>query len=274
VNYRHAFHAGNHADVFKHAALVLLLEWLTQKPAPFAVLDTHAGIGVYDLASEAAQKTREYEAGAGKVLGRELAAAPGYAALLGALNPGPLTTYPGSPEIVRRFLRADDRLIACELHPEDAAALRARYRRDPRVSVHHRDGYEAISALTPPAERRGLVFIDPPFEQPDEAQRLAEALAAGLRKWPTGTFAAWYPIKDGVIGAGLARAASLGRFPKTLRAEFSPYPRDGVSFAGGGLMVCNAPWKLDERLTALCQELSGLLGDGRGSWSVEWLSEP
>lgn len=273
MNYRHAFHAGNHVDVFKHAALSFVLEWLLQKPAPFTVLDTHAGVGVYDLTTGEAQRTREYEAGVGRVFGPGLASAPAYSALLREMNPDGLASYPGSPEIVRRMLRAEDRLIACELHPDDAEALRTRYRGDGRVSVHRRDGYEAIGALLPPKERRGLVLIDPPFEQADEGERLAAALGAGLRKWQNGTFMAWYPVKDGLIGAALARAAAAGGFPKTLRAEFSPYPRDGVSLSGGGLMIVNAPWRLDERLTALCQELSGRLGDG-GGWAVDWLAQP
>jgi len=274
MNYRHAFHAGNHLDVFKHAALVFVLEWLLQKPQPFAVLDTHAGIGSYDLTCEAAQRTREYEDGAAKVIGPGLESAPGYVELLRSMNPSGLATYPGSPEIVRRMLRKDDRLIACELHPEDASTLKARYRRDPRIAVHHRDGYEAIGAFTPPKERRGLVFIDPPYEERDEGERLADALAAGLKKWPGGTFMAWYPIKDSLIGDGLSRAAREGSFPKTLRAEFLPYPRDNLRLAGGGLLICNAPWRLDERLTALCTELSRLLGDGEASWRVDWVNPP
>jgi 23S rRNA (adenine2030-N6)-methyltransferase len=218
MNYRHAFHAGNHLDVFKHAALVFVLEWLLQKPQGFAVLDTHAGIGTYDLTCDEAQRTREYEDGAAKVVGPGLASAPAYGALLRAMNPNGLVSYPGSPEIVRRLLRAQDRLIACELHPEDAATLKARYRGDPRIAVHHRDGYEAIGAFTPPKERRGLVLIDPPYEERDEGARLADALAAGLKKWPNGTFMAWYPIKDSLIGDSLARAAKADGFPKTLRA--------------------------------------------------------
>lgn len=272
MNYRHAFHAGNHADVFKHAALTLILEHLLGKPAPFAVLDTHAGLGVYDLGAEGAQKTKEYEAGVGRVFGHDLPSAPAYAALLASMNPGGPRTYPGSPEIVRSALRPGDRLIACELHPADAQALKARYRNDRQVAVHRRDGYEAIGALTPPAERRGLVFIDPPFEAPDETERLIAALQAGLARWPTGIFCAWYPIKDGRIGDLIAGAAIVGRFPKTLRAEFTPYPRDGVSMAGGGLLICNAPWKLDEKLTALCKELAPLLGDGHATWSVKALT--
>jgi 23S rRNA (adenine2030-N6)-methyltransferase len=270
MNYRHLFHAGNHADVFKHAALTLVLEHLSAKPQPFAVLDTHAGVGVYDLTSDGARKTREFEAGVGLVFGRELASAPAYSALLREMNPGGLATYPGSPEIVRRLLRDGDRLIACELHPDDVQSLRARYRGDRRVAVHHRDGYEALVALTPPAERRGLALIDPPFEQKDEAARVATALAAGLRRWPNGVFMAWYPVKDGAIGDELAVAATA--FPKTLRAEFLAYPKDGVQMSGGGLVICNAPWKLDERLRAVCEELHPLLGEGRGSWRVEQLS--
>ena len=274
MNYRHAFHAGNHADVFKHTALTILLEHLLQKPQPFAVLDTHAGAGVYDLAGEPAQKTREHEAGAGRILGRGLASAPRYAELLEAMNPAGLKVYPGSPEIVRRMLREGDRLIACELHPDDAKALKAWRGRDPRIAVHHRDGYEAIGALLPPAERRGLVLIDPPFEAPDDASRLAEAIGVGLRKWPTGVFLAWYPIKDSRIGDLIWGAAIMGRFPRALRAECSPYRRDGVAMAGSGLLVCNAPWKLDENLSVLCAELSARLGEGEGSWSVRVLDAP
>jgi 23S rRNA (adenine2030-N6)-methyltransferase len=274
MNYRHAFHAGNHADVFKHAALTLVLEHLRQKPQPFAVLDTHAGIGAYDLTSEAAQKTREHEEGVGRVFASGLAAAPAYTDVLRALNPDGLAAYPGSPEITRRLLRDRDRLIACELHPADVETLRARYRADPRVAVHHRDGYEAVGALLPPVERRGLVLIDPPFERADESERLIRALTTGLRRWPTGIFMAWYPVKDAAIRDALTAAARSIPFPKTLRAEFLAYPRDGVGMAGGGLLICNAPWKQDEKLSALCRELHPRLGEGRGSWSVDWMNPP
>jgi len=274
MNYRHVFHAGNHTEVFKHAALVFVLERLLAKPQPFAVLDTHAGVGLYDLGSAEAQKTREYEHGAARVFGRDLPSAPAYTRLLAALNPEGLKAYPGSPEIVRRMLRDHDRLVACELHPADVATLRRRYRGDPRVSVHHRDGYEAIGALSPPPERRGLVFIDPPYERTDEAERLAQALADGLRKWPNGIFLAWYPIKDRRIADTLAQAAVAGAFPKALRAEFLAYPRDDAALAGGGIIVCNTPWRLDDKLKALCGELAGLLGDGAATWRVDWLTAP
>ncbi len=274
MNYRHAFHAGNHADVFKHAALVTVLEHLLAKPAPFAVLDTHAGVGVYGLDSDEALRTREFEAGVGRLAGADLPAARGYLALLADLNPHGLAVYPGSPEIVRRHLREQDRLIACELHPADHAALKGRYRGDRRIAAHRRDGYEAVGALTPPAERRGLVLIDPPYEAPDEAERVVAALTAGLRRWRTGVFMAWYPIKDGAIGDMLAGAASVGAFPRTLRAELTPLPRNGTGMAGGGLIVVNAPWRLDEKLASLAERLAALLGDGMGTWSVGWVTPP
>ncbi|HZC16721.1 MAG TPA: 23S rRNA (adenine(2030)-N(6))-methyltransferase RlmJ [Caulobacteraceae bacterium] len=274
MNYRHAFHAGNHADVFKHAALILVIEHLLRKPQPFAVLDTHAGLGVYDLTSELAQKTREYEQGAARVFGANLASARTYLDLLAAMNLAALETYPGSPEIVRRLLRDQDRLIACELHPADFEPLKARYRDDRRVSVHHRDGYEAIGAFTPPPERRGLVFIDPPYEEKDEARRLAAVLSAGLRKWPGGVFMAWYPIKDRLIAETLSNAAIVAAWPKTLRAEFLAGPEDGLTLAGGGIIVCNAPWRLDEKLAALGEALNGRLGAGGGRWAMDWLTAP
>ncbi len=272
MNYRHAFHAGNHTEVFKHAALVFVLEHLLQKPQPFAVLDTHAGLGLYDLTSEQAQKTREYEEGVARIIGPGLKSAPAYTSLVQSMNPDGPAAYPGSPEIVRHFLRDQDRLMACELHPADAETLKARYRGDPRISIHHRDGYEAIGGLLPPPERRGLVFIDPPFELKDEAARLARALATGLKRWSTGIFLAWYPVKDHEIGDALAAAAGEAGLPKALRAEFLPYAMDETTLPGGGLIVCNTPWKLDEKLSALCEELGGVLGTGRGGWAVEWIT--
>ena len=272
MNYRHAFHAGNHADVFKHAALALVLEHLRGKPQPFAVLDTHAGIGAYDLAGDEAQRSPEWREGIGRIFGRQLASAPGYSQIIASLNPDGLKTYPGSPEIVRALLRPDDRLMACELHPADAQTLKARYRHEPRVAVHQRDGYEAMTALLPPPERRGLVLIDPPFEQTDETQRLTAALAQGLKRWPTGIFMAWYPIKDRKVSSALSAAATAAPWPKALGAEFLPFLWEENSLPGSGLLILNAPWKLDEKLAGLCQELSDLLGAGSARWSVDQLT--
>jgi 23S rRNA (adenine2030-N6)-methyltransferase len=271
VNYRHAFHAGNHADVFKHAALTLVIERLLEKPQPFAVLDTHAGIGLYDLTSDEARRSPEYLEGAARLMGRRLASAPGYTRLLHEMNPDGLKAYPGSPEIVRRLMRPDDRLVLCELHPADAAELKARYRADERIAVHHRDGYEAVGGLLPPTPRRGLVLIDPPFERTDETARLVRALRAGLKRWPTGIFMAWHPSKDPAVARALREAAEAGAWPKTLHAELIAYAADEASLPGGGLLIVNAPWKLDGALIALCEELAGVLGTGAGGWRVEAL---
>ncbi len=271
MNYRHAYHAGSHTDVFKHAVLVTLLEHLRKKPAPFTVIDTHAGAGRYDLASVEAGKTGEAADGVGHVIGKDLPEATAYLDLVRAFNPDGLRIYPGSPAIIAAFLRAEDRLIACELHDEEAARLRRNFRGDPRVSVHHRDGYEAIGAFVPPPMRRGLVFIDPPYEKDDEGafRRLAERLNAGLRKWPGGIFAAWYPLKDR-LGADQIRVGYATDNPPTLAVEFLRQPIDGTAFAGSGLVIVNPPFQIEARLESLGLELLAAFEAASGSVGIDW----
>jgi 23S rRNA (adenine2030-N6)-methyltransferase len=272
MNYRHAYHAGNHADVFKHAALCLLLLALRRKPKPFAVLDTHAGPGLYDLASEEAAKTGEWREGIGRLFGRDLTVAAPYLDLVARLNPEGLKRYPGSPEIVRAFLRDGDRLTVCELHPIDEAELKRNFRRDKRVAVHHRDGYEAIGGLLPPTARRGLVLIDPPFERTDEFERLADALNVGLKKWPTGMFLAWYPIKPRNAGDALRKRYARNN-PPTLTQEFLVRRPDGLALAGSGLVIVNPPWQFEATLAALMKELAAALGAPRQPPSDWWIEE-
>lgn len=274
MNYRHAFHAGNHTEVFKHAALVLIIEHLLAKPQPFMVLDTHSGLGEYDLSSREALRTNEKAEGVERIFNARVSAARGYVELLKKINGDTLQVYPGSPEIIRRLLRPDDRLVACELHPEDAEVLIDRYRHDRRVQAQNRDGYAAVNALLPPRERRGLVFIDPPFEERTEIDSMIRALSIGLAKWATGIFCLWYPIKDGKIGDELSAAAKSGCFPSALRSEFLPYQVDGQTLAGSGLLICNTPWKLNEKIEALCRELQPLLGNKKSRWTVSWINEP
>ncbi|UUP18389.1 23S rRNA (adenine(2030)-N(6))-methyltransferase RlmJ [Nitratireductor thuwali] len=268
MNYRHAFHAGNHTEVFKHAALTLVLEQLLQKPRPFAILDTHAGIGLYDLTADEALRTNEKAAGVERIFGRALPSASMYFSALHAINGNGLTSYPGSPELARLALRECDRLILCELHPTDGLQLKRRYQKDRRISVHVRDGYEAIGALLPPPERRGVVFIDPPFERKDEINLIQRALQKGFQKWATGIFMVWYPIKEPTTGEAVASAAALAGFSSALQAEFCPYQRDGGILAGSGIVICNPPWKIDDKLRTLCGDLTSLLGGKRSSWSV------
>ncbi|WP_185966437.1 23S rRNA (adenine(2030)-N(6))-methyltransferase RlmJ [Methylosinus sporium] len=269
MNYRHAFHAGNHTEVFKHAVLTLLLEHLLQKTKPFSVLDTHGGLGVYDLDSEEATRTNERCAGIDRVFGKPLASAPMYSRIVETLNGKSLRFYPGSPELIKLALRERDRLVVCELHPQDGALLKARYRSDRRIAVHERDGFEAVGALLPPEERRGLVFIDPPFEKRNDVDQIANSLRTGFGKWATGIFAVWYPIKDGSFGDRIAAAAVGAGFKNVLRAEFCPFPRDGLALAGSGLVICNPPWTIDYKIRHLCQELKVVLGYHLSNWSID-----
>jgi 23S rRNA (adenine2030-N6)-methyltransferase len=271
MNYRHAYHAGNHIDVFKHAVLVMLLEHLRAKSKPFTVLDTHAGAGRYDLTSVEAGKTGEAADGIGRVFGKALPSVPAYPDLIRGLNPDGLVAYPGSPAIVAAFLRSDDRLIACELHEEEAAKLRRAFRGDPRVAVHQRDGYEAINAFVPFPSRRGLVLIDPPYEKDDldAYVRVAERMNAGLAKWPNGMFAAWYPLKDRV-GINQIRMGYADDNPPTLAAEFLREPIDGTTFAGSGMLIVNPPYGIAERLTALGADLAAAFDARKATFRLDW----
>src|ERR1700722_14232108 len=198
MNYRHIYHAGNICDVVKHAVLVLLIEHLRAKDGGFCVLDTHAGIGLYDLHDPRAAKTGEAQGGIMKLLAA--APVPGlepYYDVLQKLNPQEgFRFYPGSPLLAAHMLRPQDRLIACGLHEEDARELRRNFRDRKQVQIHHRDGYEALRAFLPPEEKRGCVLIDPPYEQPDEFEKLGVAVADAYKRWPQGMFAIWYPIKE------------------------------------------------------------------------------
>jgi 23S rRNA (adenine2030-N6)-methyltransferase len=269
MNYRHAYHAGNHTEVFKHSVLVLLLLYLLKKPRPFTVLDTHAGAGTYDLTAVEAERTGEALRGIGRVIDKDVPAASAYLDLVRRLNPAGLRSYPGSPSIVQAFLRAGDHLTACELREDDAAQLRANFRDDRRVSVHCRDGYEAITAFLPPPARRGLVFVDPPFERPNEFEWLADGLNSGIKKWPPGVFAAWYPIKDR-LGTRTLRERYLPRNTPTLCCEFLREPVDGIRLAGSGLVICNPPWQFEKAVATLCRQLLIAFEAQKGAFSIDW----
>ncbi|MCG5241136.1 23S rRNA (adenine(2030)-N(6))-methyltransferase RlmJ [Azospirillum doebereinerae] len=276
MNYRHIFHAGNPADVMKHAVLALILDHLRAKPAPFCVLDTHAGIGCYDLLSEPAQKTLECEDGIGRLFGAP-PPHPSLAPYLGAvegLNPdGRLRWYPGSPRIARAALREQDRLVLVELHPDDARTLKAEFAGDRNVAVHQSDAYLALKAHLPPKEKRGLVLIDPPFEQPDEFARLAEGLAAAHRRWPTGVYALWYPIKERAAVWRFQDAVEKTGIPKVLIAELTWHPEDThLRLNGSGLLIVNPPWTLDDRLRELLPALHDALATTGGGSAVSWLT--
>lgn len=278
MNYRHAFHAGNFADVLKHAVLLALLRALVRKEAPLAYVDTHAGAGRYDLGGAEAAKTLEHAAGIGRLL-----AAPrlpellrDYLALVRGDAPAdvPLREYPGSPLIAARVLRGSDRLLLCEVQDAECAALRLAFAGDPRVSVHQRDGYAALNALLPPRERRGLVLVDPPFEAQDaEFRSIEAALGNAFRRFPQGVYAVWYPIKLRRHVAAFHRWLRGCGMPKVLVAEVLLRPDDSVQTLNGcGVAVVNTPWRLDQALAPALAALPGLLGAARGGGQrLEWL---
>jgi 23S rRNA (adenine2030-N6)-methyltransferase len=255
VNYRHAFHAGNFADCVKHAVLVWLLRALTRKAAPLFVLDTHAGAGRYDLAS-APPRAQEWQQGIGSLLDDPPSALEDYLGLVRSLG-----LYPGSPEITRALLRSRDRLVCCELHPEDARTLRCHFADDHQVAVHRRDAWEALSALLPPQERRGLVLIDPPFEDRREFTMLASGLAAGWRRFPTGVLTAWYPIKQRALPRQLLDAVRDSGMRDVVTAELClREPTDPTRLNGCGILVINPPYRFEHEVPAILTALLNRLG--------------
>ena len=257
MNYRHAFHAGNFADCMKHALLVWLLRAMTRKPAGFCVLDSHAGIGRYDLTAVPAARTGEWRAGIGRLL--EAPAAAALADYVGLVRE--LGLYPGSPVLARALLRPQDRLVCCELHDEDVVALRHVFTRDSQVAVHRRDAWEALSALLPPRERRGLILIDPPYEQPDEFVRLATGLAAGWGRFRAGVFVAWYPIKHGAPVRDFHAALRASGIRDVVAAElWLREPLDPARLNGCGLAIVNPPFGFMDAAPGLLRALLDGLG--------------
>lgn len=259
MNYRHIFHAGNHADVLKHAALLATLKRMQRKETPLAVIETHAGIGLYDLEGPEATRSPEWRFGIGPLMGSDAPALQGLLAAVAAVNPaGGLRFYPGSPELARLTLRPQDRYAGCELHPEDAQALKARYAGDRRLHIHARDGWEALKGLLPPPERRGLVVIDPPYEAPGEAAQAARAIRGALRRFGHGVYLWWRPLKD---AAGIARAdAELfgeGPLPVVEAQLLAPGLVQGLK--GSSVLIVNPPYGLEDDLSALTAAIASAL---------------
>lgn len=259
MNYRHGFHAGNFADVHKHVVLGALLDHLLQKPAAFCVLDTHAGRGAYDLAAAEAHRTGEFHDGVARLWHVD-DAPPAVADWLarvrayhhargGGERP---RFYPGSPHLVCSRLRADDRLLACERHPEELALLKIEFRGERRVAVHGRDGYEALQGLLPPAQKRGLVLIDPPYEPPvEEFARVRAALTTARTRFPQGIIALWYPIKDAAANQRWLRQVKALALGEVLACELCVWPDvKSERLSGSGMLVVNPPWQFAARMAA------------------------
>ncbi len=279
MNYRHAYHAGNHADVLKHAVLARLIEYLAAKDKPFAVLDAHAGIGAYDLQGTEASKTGEWLGGIGLMqepFAQDVEAllSP-YRRAVAALNAmGGLRYYPGSPDIILQGLRVRDRLIANELHPEDAALLKLNYTGERRLVISIMDALQAVKSQLPFIERRGLVLIDPPYEGTDEAQRVVRMLAQGHKRLATGIFMIWYPITTEEFVSGLMTDIAGLQIRNTLRAELRvKRTHEASGLSGSGLLIVNPPFTLEGELQVLLPALAQRLGiQGLGRNAISWLT--
>ena len=282
MNYRHAFHAGNHADVLKHLVLLALIEALQRKDTPYFVLDTHAGRGRYDLDAVESDKTGEALLGIDRLrrwAKNERKPAPALKRYLEAVRPAIADTrpryYPGSPLLVAQTLRDGDRLAACELQADEAKALETVFVHDRRVGTHQRDGYGAMKALLPPAEKRGLVLIDPPYEtQGAEFDTIHTALREALQRWPQGIFAIWYPIKQRRTLMPFLRKIPHLPIKTAWLAELLVRPDDSpLRMNGSGMLVLNPPWQVERDIAAALPQLSKALGEPGASHRLEWLKQ-
>ena len=279
MNYSHAFHAGNFADVVKHIILTRVIEYLKKKDSAFRVIDTHAGIGRYDLTGEIAKRSPEWVDGVGRLLKAPLpqkaqALVEPYLAVIREMNPqGGVENYPGSPLLARKLFRPQDRLSALELHPEYARRLGALFEGDIQVRVIELDGWLALNAHVPPKEKRGLVLVDPPFEEKGEFDRMVDGLQKAHRKFATGVYALWYPLKDTRAVHDFISALRDTNIPRMLRAEVSIRPASNPPrLHGTGIILVNPPFTLEGELRVLLPALAQLLGDpGQGRHKLEWI---
>lgn len=277
LSYRHAYHAGNFADVLKHAVLSLLLLALRGKDKPFRYLETHAGAGRYDLRNKLALKNAEFRSGITRLWERrdlpELLQSY-MAGVRSANQADELRWYPGSPLFARRLLRPQDRMVLCELHSTDIVLLRNLFTRDPQVTVYQRDGYDALKALLPPLERRGLVLCDPAFELKNEHTRLLDALKVAHAKWPTGIFALWHPLQQRAVTERFYRQLERAGIPRILLVELCVLPDTAPrQLSGSGMILVNPPWRIDDELKELLPWLLAALSpEGTGRWRMAWLT--
>jgi len=279
MNYRHAFHAGNFADVHKHVILARVIAYLHRKPTPIRMIDTHAGAGLTDLTGAEASRTGEWHDGIERL--RAAAFSPDIQALLqpyldavARFNPdGHLMAYPGSPLLATAWLRSDDRLLACELQPDVARSLAQNLKGETRATAVAIDGFTALTAFLPPKERRGVVLIDPPFEVLDEFARLADGLVRAHRKWPTGIYLLWYPIKEQRETKAFAARIMRLKVPKILRTELQiAGASDQGQLLGSGLLIVNPPWTLESELKKMLPALTlALSRDPGGRFNLGWL---
>lgn len=274
LSYRHGYHAGNHADVFKHLVQFQLISHLKKKAKPFIYLDTHSGGGRYDLSSDFANKTEEYKTGVAPLLEQRLgqnSLAEFVSFIDSYFEQG---VYPGSPEVATALMREQDRAILMEKHNSEIHVLKGNYFRDERVAIHHRDGNEGLVGLVPPAIKRGLVLMDPAYELPGDYQLAAKTVKASYKKWATGTYAVWYPMlakaKDHDAMMQKAFSDPLFNSCVVLRFWVQSQPLD-TGMYGSAMMVVNPPWQFAEQMESKLSELLSLIGGPDGGFSIDWL---
>lgn len=273
LSYRHGFHAGNFADVLKHSLISLVITALKQKDKPFVYIDTHAGAGKYDLSGEFAQKTGEFRQGIGLVWadGKPPAELKEYLAAIRAENTGRLLRYPGSPQLVRRLVRPQDRLQLSELHGSDFEVLRQLYAQDHQVSIAHEDGLAMLDKKLPPIQRRGLVVIDPSYELKNDYQRVVSAMVSAHRRFATGIFGLWYPVVNRRLTENMLERLAASGIPRQLRIEHC-IAADGAvrGMTGSGMLFINPPWQLAAQAESLLPWLNRTLTADGGQWRVAW----
>ena len=272
MNYRHAYHAGNFADVVKHVILARVIEHLKLKSQPFRIIDTHAGVGRYDLTGLEAGKTGEWEGGIGRLMAATVsvpvrAIFEPYLQAISNLNGGTtITVYPGSPLLARMLMRAGDQLVANELHGEDFEVLKSLFHKVPDTKVLNLDAWAAVKSLLPPKERRGAILIDPPFEKTGEFERLSEGVANGLRRFGTGTFVIWYPVKDEpAVARFIARVKAGGALKAVDARLWISNPHSTLGLAGTGVLIVNPPFRLKADLELILPVLASVLAAGPGA---------
>ncbi len=273
MNYRHAYHAGNHADVLKHWLLTRCIALMQKKSAPIAYIDTHAGIGLYDLQGEEALKTDEWREGIARLWGSDQPLLVDYLHAVSELNDDDeLRYYPGSPELVRCLTRSQDHLYLNEKHPTDGQLLKENMRIDPRVTVHLGEGWHVPRALLPTAEKRLLMLIDPPFEEGDDLQSCVRALEESLARMRQAIVCLWYPVKDVAQLRRFYQQLQKSSAPSLLRVELYVHkPDDATRLNGSGMVICNPPWGLEDELRQLLPWLAETLQQSTGGWRLDWL---
>ncbi len=281
MNYRHAYHAGNFADVIKHIILTALITSLSRKDSPYCYIDTHAGTGYYDLEADQSKKTKEFEGGIEKVIRQDNPPAliRHYLDCVHKINNqltntkfSSLRYYPGSPMLARYLSRPHDRIVACELQPQEYRALSSAFAGDKQVAVHHMDGFLGLKAFLPPPERRGLILIDPPYEDPAEFTRIAQTLPVALKRFNTGIYAIWYPIKEKAEVKSFYSALKKSIDLPIYSIELTIYPDLPQHLNGSGMIIINPPWQLEDSMKEILPWLWNSLSiNGQGAYNAQLL---